>query len=120
VRKCRIVIESIDDRFPIEPRDLAGGRGRNRRISQQKPIQTALAKKVTSSENCDDGFLSVFGNDGDFDRAVYDVKNGIGGVALGVDSLMLVVFRYGSSPMFRKEGLKIETCFLIFLLVVCI
>jgi hypothetical protein len=30
-------------------------------------IETSFAKKVTGSEDCNDGFLALLGNDGEFD-----------------------------------------------------
>jgi hypothetical protein len=38
-------------------------------------IQTSFAKKVTRSEDCNDRFLALLGNDGEFDLALLDVKN---------------------------------------------
>jgi hypothetical protein len=37
-------------------------------------IQTSFAKKVTRSEDCNDRFLALLGNDGEFDLALLDVK----------------------------------------------
>ena len=43
--------------------------------AQRMAIQTSFAKKVTRSEDCDDRFLALLGNDGEFDLALLDVKN---------------------------------------------
>src|SRR6266566_6159635 len=43
--------------------------------TQRMAIQTSLAKKMTWSQDCNDCFLALIGNDGEFDLALLDVKN---------------------------------------------
>jgi hypothetical protein len=45
-------------------------------------IQTSFAKKVTWSEDCNDRFLALLGNDGEFDLALLDVKNRVRNLSL--------------------------------------
>src|SRR5436190_18370293 len=43
--------------------------------AERMAIQTAFAKKVAGSQDCNDRFLALLGNDGEFDLALLDVKN---------------------------------------------
>jgi hypothetical protein len=45
-------------------------------------IQTSFAKKVTRSEDCNDRFLALLGNDGELDLALLDVKNRVRDLSL--------------------------------------
>src|ERR1700692_2737234 len=38
-------------------------------------IQTSFTEKVAGSQDCNDRFLALLGNDGEFDLALLDVKN---------------------------------------------
>ena len=38
-------------------------------------IEASFAKKVTRSEDCNDRFLALLGNDRELDLALLDVKN---------------------------------------------
>jgi hypothetical protein len=57
-------------------------------------IETAFAKKVTGSQDSDDRFLALLGNDGKLDLALLDVKDRVAGVPLWEDDLILPIFRY--------------------------
>jgi len=50
--------------------------------AQSMAIQTSLAKEVTRFEDGDYGFLSLLGNNGQFDLALLDVENRVGDVSL--------------------------------------
>jgi hypothetical protein len=52
-------------------------------------IQTSFAKKVTRSQDCDDCFLPLLRNDGEFYLALLDVKNRICNLFLREDNLIL-------------------------------
>src|ERR1700745_3728704 len=58
------------------------------------PIETPLAKKVTRFQNSNDCFLAPFGNDGELDLALLDVKNRVRNGTLRKNNLILLVFRY--------------------------
>jgi hypothetical protein len=45
-------------------------------------IQTSFAKKMTWSQDCNDCFLALLGNDGEFDLALLDVKNRVRDLSL--------------------------------------
>jgi hypothetical protein len=45
-------------------------------------IQTSFAKKVTWSQDCNDRFLALLGNDSEFDLALPDVKNRVRDLSL--------------------------------------
>jgi len=46
------------------------------------PVETSLAKKVTRPQNSNDCFLAPFGNDGELDLALLDVKDRVRNLAL--------------------------------------
>jgi hypothetical protein len=46
-----------------------------RRDAQRMAIQTRFTKKLTRSEDCNDRFLALLGNDRELDLALLDVKN---------------------------------------------
>ena len=50
--------------------------------AQRMAIQTSFAKKVTRSEDCNDRFLALLGNDRELDLALLDVKNRVGDLSL--------------------------------------
>jgi hypothetical protein len=55
---------------------------RSRCDAQSMAIQTSFAKEMTRREDCDYGFLSLLGNNGQFDLAFLDVENRVGNVSL--------------------------------------
>ena len=50
--------------------------------AQRMAIQTSFAKKMTWSQDCNDCFLALLGNDGEFDLALLDVKNRVRDLSL--------------------------------------
>jgi hypothetical protein len=57
-------------------------------------IQTRFAKKLTGSQDCNDRFLALLGNDSELDLALLDVKDCVCNLSLREDSLILAVFGY--------------------------
>jgi hypothetical protein len=57
-------------------------------------IQTSFAKKVTWSQDCNDRFLALLGNDGELDLALLDVKNRVRDLSLRKDNLILPILGY--------------------------
>ncbi len=45
-------------------------------------IEAPFAKKMTGSQNCDDCFLALLGNDGELDLAALNVKNRVRDLSL--------------------------------------
>ena len=45
-------------------------------------IQTSFAKKVAGSQDCDDRFLALLGNDSELDLALLNVKNRVRDLSL--------------------------------------
>ena len=45
-------------------------------------IQTSFAKKMTGSQDCNDRFLALLGNDSELDLALLDVKNRVRSLSL--------------------------------------
>src|SRR5947208_5152150 len=66
--------------------------------AQRMAIQTAFAKKVAGSQDCNDRFLALLGNDGEFDLALLDVKNRVRDLSLRKDNLILEQ-RFSSARM---------------------
>jgi hypothetical protein len=62
------------------------------RDAQRMAIETSFAKEVASFQDCDDCFLALLGNDGEFDLALLDVKNRVRGLSLRKDNLILPIF----------------------------
>jgi hypothetical protein len=76
-------------------------------------IQTSLAEELLGLQYPDDRFLSLLGHDGELDPAFLDVKNRIGGVALGKDDLTFLIFRNRLSIANLGEkgrGIKFLSC----------
>ena len=57
-------------------------------------IQACFAKKLTRSEDCNDGFLALLGNNSEFYLALPDVKNSIRDLPLREYNLILAIFAY--------------------------
>src|SRR5436190_17750412 len=66
--------------------------------AERMAIQTAFAKKVAGSQDCNDRFLALLGNDGEFDLALLDVKNRVRDLSLRKDNLILPIFGYRFFP----------------------
>src|SRR5882672_11809236 len=62
--------------------------------AQSMAIQTSFAKEMTRLEDCDYGFLSLLGNNGQFDLAFLDVENRVGGFSLREHNLPPLIFGY--------------------------
>jgi hypothetical protein len=77
-------------------------------------IQTRFAKKLTRSEDCNDRFLALLGNDGERDLSLLDVINRVRDLSLRKDNLILPVFGYRFSLAHRGEepfGIERELSF---------
>jgi hypothetical protein len=87
------------------------------------PGKTSFAKKLVRSENCNDRFLALLGNDGDFRLAFLDVEDRVGGIALRENDLVLAEpvnaapladlgekgFRIECRPAFRRDDTALLT-----------
>ena len=65
--------------------------GRDRRHPLHLPGKTSLAEEFVRSQDCDDGFFALLGNDGDLHLALLDIEDRIASVALGKDDLAFAV-----------------------------
>src|SRR5229473_5836256 len=72
--------------------------------AQRMAIQTPFAKKMTGSQDCDDRFLALLGNDRELDLALLDVKNRVRDLSLRKNNLILSIFGYRFSlrPPWRE------------------
>ena len=85
---------------------LQGPGGRN---APRPSGQTTLADEISSFEERDDRFLTLIGDNRDFDPAFSNVEDGIRGVALGEDGLALPVFGDGDSAIrLGEKCLRVE------------
>src|ERR1700694_1807705 len=73
-------------------------------------IQTSFAKKMTWSQECNDRFLALLGNDSELDLASLDVKNRVRNLSLGENNLILPVLGYHfSMPHLGEEHFGIKS-----------
>jgi len=79
---------------------LQGPGGRN---APRPSGQTTLADEISGFEERDDRFLTLIGDNRDFDPAFSNVEDGIRGVALGEDDLTLPVLGDGDSAIHLGE-----------------
>ena len=61
-------------------------------------IQTRFTKKLTKSEDCNDRFLALLGNDRELDVAFLDVKDRVRILSLRENNLILPEFGYRFPP----------------------
>src|SRR3984893_8916521 len=92
--KVRLVMNGGDhDRFLYASNHtFIGGSGGC--DAQRMAIQTSFAKKVAGSQDCDDCFLALLGNDRELDLALLDVENRVRDLSLRKDNLILPIFGY--------------------------
>ena len=62
--------------------------------AQRMAIKTSFAKKLAGSQDCDDCFLALLGNDSEPDLALLDVENRVRDLSLRENNLILPIFRY--------------------------
>lgn len=90
-------MENAQDRRFLDPHDLAFryrlGGGETPRHCHQAVLTTEFIRTQDGNYR----FLALLGNDGDFDPALLDVKNGIGRLALRKYRLVLRVSRKSAS-----------------------
>ena len=75
-------MDHIDNGRLLQPHDDGVRHGRDRRDALRLPGKTSFAEEFIRSENCDDRFLALLGNDGDLHLAFLDVEDRVRGVAL--------------------------------------
>src|ERR1700694_4101093 len=57
-------------------------------------IQTPFAEKMPGSEDCNDRFLALLGNDSELDLALLDIKNRVRDLSLRKNNLIVPIIRY--------------------------
>jgi len=55
------------------------------------PGKTSFSEEIVRTQNCDDGFLTLLRNDGDFHLAFLDVEDRIRGISLRKADLLPAV-----------------------------
>ena len=75
-------MDHVDNRCLLQSRDDGIRHGRDRRYALRLPGKTSLAEEIVGTENCDDRFLALLGNDGELRLAFLDVEDRIARVAL--------------------------------------
>src|SRR5271166_2662653 len=93
----------------LQPHDLAFRHCRGCRWAPQLPGQASFAAEFVRSQDCDDGFFALLGNNGDFDLAIPDIENCIRGAALYEERVVLFIFDDGSAAVFgAQKNFRIE------------
>ena len=87
--KCRLAMDDVDDGRFFQPHDDAVRHRPDRRDALRLTGQASLAEEFIRSENGDDRFLALLGNDGDLRLAFLDVEDRVGGIALRENDLVL-------------------------------
>jgi hypothetical protein len=93
----RLVAQRADDARLLQPHDDAFRHRRHGRDAPWLPGQASLAAELVGSQDCDDRFFALVGNDGELGLALLDVEDGIGNVTLGEDDIIPAIFGYGSA-----------------------
>jgi hypothetical protein len=89
LRKCGLVTKDPLDFRLCHSHRLAFRQRRCCRQAFRLSDQASFANKFVWPQERDDGFLALFGYDGDFDLALPDIENRICIVALGKDEVFL-------------------------------
>ena len=104
--KAGSLMDHADDRRFLQPHDDGFRHRRGRRHAQRLPGEASFAEEFVRSENCDDGFLALLGNDGDLHLAFLDVEDRIRRVALRKDGLVLAYLADAApSPTLARKAL---------------
>ena len=107
--KFRFVMERTHHGGLIEPHYFGLCNRGHRRQATPMAVQAALTKEVPLLMERDHGFLALLGNHGDLARAVDDVKDSICQISLAAYYFILLIFRFGPSPVcLGEERLKNE------------
>jgi hypothetical protein len=82
---------------------------RCRRNAQLVTVHATFTEKLAGLEDRDNGFLALFGKDGELDLAFLNIIHGIGDIALLEHLLVRLDFENRlSGSDFRKESLRIK------------
>jgi hypothetical protein len=104
-----LLMDDADHGRLLHPHDLGFRHGRGCRYAQRLPGQASFAAELVRPQDCDDGFLALLGDNGDFDLALLDIENCIRKTTLREDRLVLWIFRDGSAAVFRvQEDFRVE------------
>ena len=85
-------LDHFDNRRLFQPRDDGIRQCLDGRDPQRLPGQAAFAEKIVRSEDRDDRFLALRGDDGELHLALLKVKNRVRRVALRKNDLVLAIF----------------------------
>ena len=106
--KICIVMKRPNDGGLLQARDDAVGNRGGGRNAQRVLGEAFLSTKVACFQHGHDRLFAVFGHDRQFDLALGDIKDGVGGVALGVEKLTDAEAVRGRSAVAGREGHGIE------------
>jgi hypothetical protein len=101
--KSRLCMKDADHLRFLKAHHSGVGHGSGRREAQRLRNQTAFAEKVALAKQGNYRFPSLLGDHGDFDRAPYDVKDGICGVSLRENDLFGPILQHGSAVVHGCE-----------------
>src|ERR1041384_4588614 len=88
--KGRLTMNHIDDRGLLQSHYDTIRHGCDGGDALQLPRKASFAEESTRSENRNDRFLALLGNDGHLRLAFLHVEDRVGGIALGENDLVLV------------------------------
>ena len=84
-------MEDADHSFLLQPHDHTFRHCRSRPKTQQLPRQASLSAEFVRTQNCNYGFLPLFGYDSDLDLAFLDVEHRIRRFALREDHFIFTI-----------------------------
>lgn len=96
-------MEDADHLRRFHPHDSARHHGGGSRQPQRLADQAAFPEKVSLAEKGDDGFLPLFGVDGDLDLALRNIKYRVRGVPRLENDLSNLVFGKRSTTIYGAE-----------------
>src|SRR6202158_5740638 len=101
--KFRLIMKGGDHTFFRNSSDHAIFHRRRGRDPQLVAVHAAFTEELAGFQDRDDCFLALLGQDGEFDPAFLNVKDGVGNVALLEHLLIFVKFQYRLSPSYFGE-----------------
>jgi hypothetical protein len=104
----------IDNGRLFQPHDDAVRHGRDGCDALRLTGKTSLAEEFIGSEDRDDRFLALLGNDGDLGLAFLDIEHRVSGVPLGEDCLLLLKrHNFPALPEGGEKGIGVKISYFV-------
>jgi len=105
----RLFVQQADCACLFYPQDRTLQHGGGAGHTQSLAGQASLAKEVASPQNGNHGFFALFGDDSELDLAFVDIEDGVRGIPLQEDLVILpVINQRPSVACSGKKGIGIE------------